>query len=357
MTSSYATAGVDIDASNRAVERMKALAAATSRPEVLAAVGPFAALFRLGAGPTYRDPVLVSSTDGVGTKVKIAKAVGRYDTVGQDLVNHCVNDILTAGAAPLFFLDYLAGNGLDEDHKVALVAGMADACRNAGCALIGGETADMPGVYSAGDFDIAGFIVGVVEREGVLDGSRIVPGDVLLALPSEGLHTNGYSLVRTVFGVALGAPETELHDREVLSAPRPELDGDALGDALLVPHRSYLHDLRPLLPRIKALAHITGGGLIDNVPRILPPGVAARFERSSWTPPPLFRLIQQTGNVPDAEMFRTFNMGVGMVVAVDPNIADELLSTHALPGAWQAGVVVENGFGANDADGPRVILA
>jgi phosphoribosylformylglycinamidine cyclo-ligase len=344
---SYAAAGVDVNATNRAVERMKALAAGTAGPQVLAGVGPFAALFRLGS---YREPVLVSSTDGVGTKVKLARTLGRYDTVGHDLVNHCVNDILTAGAEPLFFLDYLANNGLSEDQKVALVEGMADACRANGCALIGGETADMPDVYAEGDFDLAGFIVGVAERDALLDGNRIVPGDVLLALPSNGLHTNGYSLVRSVFDVARGGPERERDDRVRLERFVPEL-GSSLGEALIVPHRSYLHELRPLLPRIKALAHITGGGLVDNVPRILPDGVAATFERSSWQVSPLFSYIQRAGSVPDAEMFRTFNMGVGMVIAVSPEERDEILGGSLLPEAWEAGCII-----ANNADGPRVLL-
>lgn len=345
VTDAYAAAGVDIDATNRAVERMKRLAAGTARPEVLAGIGPFAALWRLGS---YREPVLVSSTDGVGTKVKLARVLGRYDTVGRDLVNHCINDVFTAGAAPLFFLDYLANNGLSEDQKVAIVEGMAEACREAGCALIGGETADMPGVYERGDFDIAGFIVGVCEREALLDGSRIRAGDVLLALPSNGLHTNGYSLVRQVFQIAQGGAETEPHDRAVLAQIVPGTE-TSLGEALLVPHRCYLHELQPLLPQITALAHITGGGLYENVPRILPEGVAAEFDRASWTVPPLFQFIQRAGNVPDAEMFRTFNMGVGMVIAAAPERAAALL--RALPEAWQAGRVV-----AAEPDTPRVVL-
>ncbi len=345
MTDAYAAAGVDIDATNRAVERMKRLAAGTARPEVLAGIGPFAALWRLGS---YREPVLVSSTDGVGTKVKLARVLDRYDSVGRDLVNHCVNDIFTAGAEPLFFLDYLANNGLSEDQKVAIVEGMAEACREAGCALIGGETADMPGVYERGDFDIAGFIVGVCEREALLDGSRIRPGDALLALPANGLHTNGYSLVRQIFGIAQGGAETEQHDREVLARTVPGTE-TSLGEALMVPHRCYLHELRPLLARITALAHITGGGLYENVPRILPEGVAAEFDRSSWTVPPLFRFIQRAGDVPDAEMFRTFNMGVGMVIAAAPEQAAALLA--ALPEAWQAGRTI-----AAEPGTPRVVL-
>jgi phosphoribosylformylglycinamidine cyclo-ligase len=347
MTDAYAAAGVDIDATNRAVERMKALAAGTSRPEVMAGIGPFAALFRLG---TYREPVLVSSTDGVGTKVKLARTLRRYDTVGRDLVNHCVNDILTAGAEPLFFLDYLANNGLSEDEKVVLVEGMAEACREAGCALVGGETADMPGVYESGDFDIAGFIVGVAERDALMDGTRIVPGDILIALPSNGLHTNGYSLVRRIFDVAQGGAERDAEDRQTLAKTVPGTDL-SLGDALLVPHRCYLADLRPVLSDVKAMAHITGGGLYENVPRILPPGVAAVFERSSWRIPPLFEHIQQTGSVQDMEMFRTFNMGVGMVLAVDPATRDRLIGSDLLPDAWEMGCVI-----ANNADGPRVLL-
>jgi len=345
VTDAYAAAGVDIDATNRAVERMKRLAAGTARPEVLAGIGPFAALWKLGA---YREPVLVSSTDGVGTKVKLARVLDRYDTVGRDLVNHCVNDIFTAGAAPLFFLDYLANNGLSEDQKVAIVEGMAEACREAGCSLIGGETADMPGVYERGDFDIAGFIVGVCEREALLDGSRIRPGDALLALPSNGLHTNGYSLVRRIFQIAQGGAETEQHDREVLAQIVPGTD-TSLGAALMVPHRGYLHELQPLLPRITALAHITGGGLYENVPRILPEGVAAEFERSSWDVPTLFRFIQRTGDVPEMEMFRTFNMGVGMVIAAAPEQCEPLL--RALPGAWLVGAVI-----AAEPGTPRVLL-
>ena len=338
----YAEAGVDIAAANRATERIKRVAARATRPEVLAGVGPFAALFRLGEG--YRDPVLVSSTDGVGTKVLLARALGIWDTVGRDLVNHCVNDILTAGAAPLFFLDYLASSSLAEEQKVALVAGMADACAEAGCALIGGETADMPDLYRPGDFDIAGFIVGVVERDAVIDGGRIQAGDALLMLPSSGLHTNGYSLVRKIWELGKG---DEAHDRAVLARYEPSL-GTTLGQALLEPHRSYLDDLRPVLPLLKGIAHITGGGLPENVPRILPAGLAARIDRRAWEVPPLFRLIQETGEIDTATMFRTFNMGVGIVlVTSEPDAV-----RAALPEARQIGVVEPR---AEDA--PAVILA
>ena len=332
----YAAAGVDIDATNRAVARMQALARATARPEVLADVGPFSALFRVPGG--LSDPVLVSSADGVGTKVVIARILGVYDTVGQDLVNHCVNDILTAGAEPLFFLDYLANNGLSEDQKVALVAGVSRACKDAGCALIGGETADMPDVYRPGEYDLAGFIVGIVEREQAIDGRDIRPDDALVALPSTGLHTNGYALVRHIWGI--GKEEDTAIARARLERYEPEL-GQTLGEALLAVHRCYLHDLRPVLSRVKGCAHITGGGLIDNVPRILPDGLAARFDRAAWEVPPLFRLIQRAGEVPEAEMLRTFNMGLGAVLAVAPDDVDSVLA--ALPDARVVGEVVAQG--------------
>jgi phosphoribosylformylglycinamidine cyclo-ligase len=335
---------VDIDATSRAVARMKALARATTRPEVLADVGPFSALFRVPAG--LRDPVLVASADGVGTKVLIARVLGVYDTVGQDLVNHCVNDILTAGAEPLFFLDYLANNGLTEDQKVALVAGVSRACGAVGCALIGGETADMPDVYRPGDYDLAGFIVGIVERERVIDGHTITTGDALLALPSSGLHTNGYSLVRHIWRIATA--DSPDGGRARLERYEPEL-GTTLGEALLAVHRCYLHELRPVLQLIKGLAHITGGGLIDNVPRMLPEGVAARFHRSAWQVPPLFRLIQRAGKVTEAEMFRTFNMGLGMVLAVAPEHVAAV--RERLPEALVVGEVVPHA-----GEGPRVLL-
>jgi len=323
---------------------MKELARATARPEVLADVGPFSALFRVPGGMI--DPVLVSSADGVGTKVVVARILGVYDTVGQDLVNHCVNDILTAGAEPLYFLDYLANNGLTEDHKVALVEGVSRACKAAGCALIGGETADMPDIYQPGDYDLAGFIVGVAERETVIDGRDIVVGDVLVALPSTGLHTNGYSLVRAIWRLGKGESRTEARLR--LEQYEPDL-GQTLGEALLAVHRCYLHDLRPVLGRIKGLAHITGGGLLDNVPRILPDGTAARFDRSSWQVPPLFRLIQRAGEVPEFEMLRTFNMGLGAVFALAAGDVDRVLAE--LPEARIVGEVVPWA-----GDGPRVVI-
>jgi phosphoribosylformylglycinamidine cyclo-ligase len=328
----YAAAGVDIDAADRLVGRIKELVRTAGRPEVLAGVGPFAGLFRLGQ---YREPVLVSSTDSVGTKVKLAALMGRYDSVGIDIVNHCVNDILTAGAEPLFFLDYLASSDLGEEEKVAVVRGLVSACRAAGCALIGGETADMPDLYATGDFDLVGFVVGVVERDRILDGSTVREGDVLLGLPSSGLHTNGYSLVRQVFGIGKGgAPEAE---RAVLDRYYPGL-GITLGEALLVPHRCYYQELGPLLGHIKAMAHITGGGIPGNVARIIPDALAARFDKGSWRVPPIFELIQKTGRVSDDEMYRVFNMGLGMVLVCSEESASAV--QQSLPEVKAVGRVV-----------------
>jgi len=349
---SYAAAGVDIDAAERLVSRFADLARATRRPEVIADVGPFSGLFRLGS---HRDPVLVASTDSVGTKVKLAALLGRYEGLGHDLVNHCVNDILTTGAEPLFFLDYIGGAGVTDEAKLSMVAGVAAACREAGCALLGGETADMPGLYAEGDFDLVGFVVGMVERDAVIDGSRIREGDVLLGLPSDGLHTNGYSLVRKVFGVGVGGDPDE--ERRRLERMYPGLHG-TLGDALLAPHRCYLNDLRPVLvgaPReapLHGIAHITGGGIPGNVPRMLPEGLAARIhkpvlspaEGPAWEPQPIFRLIQsydpsgERGNIAEEEMYRTFNMGIGMVLAVAPEDAEAVRSR--LPEALVVGEVV-----------------
>ena len=314
----YARAGVDLIARNLAVQRIKAIASRATRPEVLGGVGAFSGLFHLGA---YREPVLASSTDGVGTKLRIALLMERYDTVGHDLVNHCVNDILTSGAHPLFFLDYLATSDLSDDRKLQVIEGLTKACAAHGCALIGGETADMPDIYAPGDFDLAGFIVGVVEREHVFDGSKIKEGDVLLALPSTGLHTNGYSLVRKVFGIGVGGDPAA--DRAILDMSFAGLEG-SLGDALLAVHRSYYSDLKPVLTRLHGIAHITGGGLLDNVPRILPDGLAAVFERDAWRVPAIFALIQKQGNVADADMFHAFNMGLGIVLAVAPEDAESI---------------------------------
>jgi phosphoribosylformylglycinamidine cyclo-ligase len=337
---SYAAAGVDIDAAERLVSRFADLARATRRPEVIADVGPFSGLFRLGS---YRDPVLVASTDSVGTKVKLAALLGRYEGLGHDLVNHCVNDILTTGAEPLFFLDYIGGAGMTDEAKLSMVAGVAAACREAGCALLGGETADMPGLYAEGDFDLVGFVVGIVERDAVIDGSRIREGDVLLGLPSDGLHTNGYSLVRKVFGVGLGGDPDE--ERRRLERTYPGLDG-TLGDALLAPHRCYYNELKPVLRMTKGIAHITGGGIPGNVPRMLPEGLAARIDKPAlspaegpaWEPQPIFRLIQERGNIAEEEMYRTFNMGIGIVLAVAREDADAVRSQ--LPEALVVGEVM-----------------
>ena len=304
----YAAAGVDVDANTRLIPRLRALAARASRPEVLGGIGSFAGLFDLSG---VSQPLLVASTDGVGTKLLVARVLARYDTVGEDLVNHCVNDILTAGARPLFFLDYLAGAGLDEDSKVAIVEGIVRACSATGTALLGGETADMPGLYRSGDFDIAGTIVGVVEKGQQIAGTTITPGDAVFALPSNGLHTNGYSLVREVLGLAAD-PE---QGRALLEKHDPDL-GESLGAALLRPHRCYLPVVEPFLGCCKGIAHITGGGLQENLERILPEGVSVRLDPARCAIPPLFGLIQRRGAITDAEMYRVFNMGVGMIVIV-----------------------------------------
>ena len=270
--------------------------------------------------------MLVSSVDGVGSKLKVANALDRHDTIGVDLVNHCVNDILTAGAEPLFFLDYIAMGKLLPEQVAAIVQGLSRACRQAGCALIGGETAEIPGLYAADDYDLVGFIIGGVEKEKIINGSTISAGDAIIGLAASGLHTNGYSLVRKIFGTS----------RKALDTRYPEL-GRTLGQELLEPHRVYYHQLKPVLNLIKGMAHITGGGLIGNVPRVLPPGVAARIDTSSWSIPPIFRLIQQRGKVDQDEMYRVFNMGIGMVLICSPGSADQI--TKSLPEAKVIGKV------------------
>jgi phosphoribosylformylglycinamidine cyclo-ligase len=300
----YKRSGVNIDAGNEAVRRIRALAKRTSTPGVLSSIGSFGGLFRLGTG--YRDPVLVSSADGVGTKLKIAFMTGRHTTVGQCLVNHCVNDILVQGAAPLFFLDYLATGALSPDVAAQVVEGVSTACLENGCALIGGETAEMPGFYAPGEYDIAGFIVGVVERDRLVTGERLRPGDALLGLRSTGLHTNGFSLARAIVFERLGLTAGSIVD---------EL-GCTIGDELLRVHRSYLPVLRPLLDAglVKGLAHVTGGGITENLPRILPPRTAALIDKSAWTPNAVFRYLERVGGVPEDDLYRTFNMGIGMIV-------------------------------------------
>ncbi len=327
----YADAGVDIDEGNRAVALIKRHLASTRTPGVLGAAGSFSGLFSLGAVPGLHDPVLVSSADGVGTKIKVAIATGRHGGVGRDLVNHCVNDILCCGAQPLFFLDYFATGRLRPEQLEEIIAGMAQACSEARCALIGGETAEMPGVYALGDYDLAGFIVGVVDRAAIIDGARVRAGDAVLGLPSSGLHTNGYSLVRHI------VQEHELD----WNAPLPGTDRP-LGDLLLEPHRSYLQAVGELVAAadVRALAHITGGGLKENVPRVLPDGLGVELERAAWTVPPLFTAIQDAGGVHPDEMWRTFNMGIGMVVVVPEPDAARVSAAAGLP-VHRIGRVVE----------------
>ncbi len=342
--SAYARAGVDIDAATDAVGRMKAHIKTTTTPGVLTNIGSFGGMFALGALGALQDPVLVSSIDGVGTKIMIAFATGRHEGIGRDLVSHCVNDILVQGARPLFFLDYLGVGVLDPAVAEAVVAGLAEGCRAVGCALIGGETAEMPALYAAGEYDLAGCIVGVVERARIVDGSAVRAGDVVLGLASEGLHTNGYSLAR----------QAVLQDAGLaLDTPHPTLGGLTLADALLAPHRCYAPAILPLLAdqpappaatftqnggrrhsdrvnaslpsSVHAMAHITGGGFWDNIPRVLPPGIGVRIQKSAWEVPPLFRLIQQAGNVGEDEMFRVFNMGIGYVLVVAAESANDVL--------------------------------
>ena len=314
---SYSDAGVDIDAATRATDKIKELARRTFNERTLSEIGSFGGMFD-GAFPNLSQPVLVASADGVGTKLKIAFATSVHNTVGRDLVNHCVNDILVQGARPLFFLDYVATGKLSPDVVASVVEGVTNGCRENGCVLLGGETAEMPGFYQDGEYDIAGFIVGVVDRNKIIDGKTIAPGDVLLALPSAGLHTNGYSLARKLFFEMAGyKPDTQI----------PEL-GMTAGEALLLPHLSYLKPLDSLLDeaRIKGLAHITGGGLTDNIPRILPEGTAVKIRKDSWPIPPLFELMRELGNVSESEMYRTFNMGVGMVIVCSTNDAEAIAS-------------------------------
>ena len=336
---SYKDAGVDIDAGHKAVDLMKAAVERTHGPRVLGGLGSFGGLFSAAFLKDMDDPILVSSADGVGTKTKVAAAVGRYDTVGQDIVNHCIDDILVQGAEPLFFLDYVAANTLDPERIAAIVGGAAKACEAAGCALLGGETAEMPGVYAPGEFDLVGTIIGVVDRAKLITGEAIQPGDAVIGLASAGLHTNGFSLARRVLAN---------HD---LSEVRDELGGQSLADALLAPHRCYLPHVRALWDAgldVHGLAHITGGGLIENPPRVLPEGTAFELGEGSWPLPPLFKLIQEAGGVGTDEMRRVFNCGVGLLVVLPEDQADAALSALAAvgDGAWRLGSIVERGDGA-----------
>jgi len=310
----YRRAGVDIDAGAQAVELMRSAVRSTHGPQVLADVGYFGGLFALDG------QVLVASADGVGTKLKLAFALDAHRSIGHDIVNHCVNDILTCGARPLFFLDYIASGKVVPEQIAEVVAGVAEACREAGCSLLGGETAEMPGMYHEGEYDLAGFIVGSVARERLVMGERIRAGDIVMGLPSNGLHTNGYALARKVFGLDGDPAEA----RESLSRHEDTL-GRTLGEALIEPHRSYLAEIAPLLDSpeqpVKGMAHITGGGLIENIPRVLPQGCAAELFTGAWSVPPIFELIESRGRIDPIEMARVFNLGLGMVVIVAPEHA------------------------------------
>lgn len=319
----YADAGVDIEAGNRAVSLIRQAVKSTFRPEVLTDIGGFGGLFSLNTS-RYRQPVLVSGTDGVGTKLKVAMLMNKHDTIGIDAVAMCANDILTQGAEPLFFLDYLAVGKLVPEKVASIVSGVAEGCRLAGCALIGGETAEMPGLYGEEEYDLAGFIVGIVDKNNIIDGKTIQPGDILIGLPSSGLHSNGYSLARkALFERAGYTVDTYLEEL-----------GRTVGEELLEPTRIYVQTILPLLKqfKIKGLAHITGGGIIDNIPRMLPDGLGAEIQKNSWNIHPIFELIKEIAAAGDTEMLRTFNMGIGMVTAVSPLDADGIIKWLAEKG-------------------------
>ncbi len=325
----YKQSGVDIDAGNETVRRIRSLARATFTPGVLSEIGSFGGLFKLDTH-AWKEPVLVSSADGVGTKLKVAFMANRHHTIGVDLVNHCVNDILVQGATPLFFLDYLATGRLSPDVAEQVVQGLARACTDNGCALLGGETAEMPGFYADGEYDVAGFIVGAVDRAQLVDGRGIQPGDQLIGLPSNGLHTNGYSLARKIAFEVLGLK---------VDSHVPDL-GETVGEALLRPHRSYLPVVKPLLGTglIKGMAHITGGGITDNLPRVLPANAAARVNRGSWRVPAIFRWLGESGRVPEYDLRRALNMGIGMILVVAKPDVDAVRA--ALLNAGEANSVV-----------------
>jgi phosphoribosylformylglycinamidine cyclo-ligase len=327
---SYKDAGVDIDAGNALVERIKGVSKRTRRPEVLGGLGGFGALCELPAG--YREPVLVSGTDGVGTKLRLAMDLGVHDTIGIDLVAMCVNDLVVAGAEPLFFLDYYATGALNVDTAAAVVEGIGRGCEQAGCALVGGETAEMPGMYSGEDYDLAGFCVGVVEKSAIIDGSQVEAGDVLLGLPSSGPHSNGYSLIRKIM---------EVSDAD----PRQSFADSTLGATLLAPTTIYVKPLLALFQacQVKALSHITGGGLLENLPRVLPDDCKAIIDTGSWAWPPIFEWLREQGNVALTEMYRTFNCGVGMVICVAAADKSAALASLAESGlaAWEIGRIAE----------------
>jgi phosphoribosylformylglycinamidine cyclo-ligase len=342
---SYKDAGVDIDAGDALVERIKPLARRTARPGVLAGIGGFGALFQVP--PSYREPVLVSGTDGVGTKLRLAFALDGHDTVGIDLVAMSVNDILVQGAEPLFFLDYFACGRLDVGIAARVIGGIAAGCEQSGCALIGGETAEMPDMYPDGEYDLAGFAVGVVERQAIINGGSIRAGDALIGLASSGAHSNGYSLIRRVLERAFGAIEPA-HFRH-------DFHGRPFSEVLLAPTRLYVRPVLDLIRQmpVKGLAHITGGGLIENVPRMLPQGLAARIERDRWPLPPLFSWLQREGAIDGQELFRVFNCGIGMVIAVDAAHAEAAIEqlTQAGEQVWRIGEVV-----ARAPDGPATLI-
>jgi phosphoribosylformylglycinamidine cyclo-ligase len=337
----YRDAGVDIDAMNSAVLRMREHVRATYTPGVLTDVGSFGGMFALD-WKSYEDPVLVSSIDGVGTKLKVAVMMNRHDTVGADLVSHCVNDILVQGARPIFFMDYFATGKLEQDVLVEVVKGLSEGCRAVGCALLGGETAEMPGMYAEGEYDLAGCIVGVADRQKIVDGSRIAPGDAVIGLASNGLHTNGYSLARRVFFEEAGMT--------VNDSP-PALGGQTLGEALLATHRCYANAVLPLLGEfaVKGMAHLTGGGFYDNIPRVLPADCSVTVERRQWAVPPIFSLIQELGGVPEPEMFRTFNMGIGFALIVQREQSQEIIARLSEAGET-AGLIGDVHRGVREVD-------
>ncbi|MFD0672271.1 phosphoribosylformylglycinamidine cyclo-ligase [Cohnella sp. GCM10027633] len=335
MSEAYKQAGVDIAAGNEAVERMKKHVKKTFRPEVLTGLGGFGGLFGLNKDK-YEEPVLVSGTDGVGTKLKLAFAMDKHDTIGIDAVAMCVNDVIVTGAEPLFFLDYLACDKIIPEKIEAIVKGIADGCQQAGCALIGGETAEMPGMYSEGEYDIAGFTVGIVDRPKAIDGSTIAAGDAVIGLASSGIHSNGFSLVRRLLLEQKGYSLTD---------KLTELEGKTLGDVLIEPTRIYVKQILNILEsvKIKGMAHITGGGFIENIPRVLPEGVNVDVTRGSWPVLPVFNLMQRDGSISDRDMYTTFNMGIGMVLVVPADQAEEAIRIAKAQGeqAYRIGTVTE----------------
>ena len=337
----YKAAGVDREVAERLKGSLGQIAASSSDARVLGGIGGFGGQFRLSG---YERPVIVSSTDGVGTKLLLGRWTGRYQSLGIDLVNACVNDVAVTGADPLFFLDYLAAGAIQPEVIEALVRGMADACAEAGCVLIGGETAEMPGVYGEGEFDMAGFAVGAAEEDGLLNPAKVDVGDLLVGLPSSGIHTNGFSLVRRAFGLD--------SNPSLLNGTPPELER-TLGEELSEPHRSYVREVAAIRDRVKVLAHITGGGLVENVPRVLPDSVGARFDLGSWETPPIFSLIRRAGELSEGEMYRVFNMGLGMIAVCDPARASSVVST--VPGAQVVGATLRVPPGSAATD--RVFFA